>query len=646
MKKRKFLDKHSNLQAVLIVMATVVLSATAFLITDQSFLLKMSLIDIPQHAPFDGTVSPVKKVPNWVGIDSARWNVSYSALNPEELIDAPYYEPNNLRISTDDLEWGDASDDVIRNEKITYSVPYMGTYLLDGEENAGSHLAVDLKIPNGTPIFAIANGTVVKASTQSSGFGHHIVIQHNNFPTLDNENVNEVLYSSYSHLSSVLVEVGKIVDKGDQIGLSGSTGTATTPHLHFQLDNDKAPWHPYWPFTWSDVSAAGLNFFSAVNEGLGRDKAISTTLNPMKYVQKYMSYEVAEGEEEVVTVSDNQPPHSYVSHGESETNEVTISEEEVETEVEDSVVALIDETEEEVVVIEAVVEVVEVEEIVEPEVQDPPEFTSIEIIVPKEYKIGHDSGFSVMIKDQYGETFENEFIETATLTADKGVVKPSKVFLTFREFEEGVHVGFLDEMNEGRDRLSIKYGSSEYHSEWFKVAGVADEVSFTDVDDSNKYYDGIMYLASNGLVVGYDDGTFKPKRVVNRAEALKLVLEGVGKNISLGDLPFKDIEKDAWYNKYVYTAYKKEIVGGYDDKTFRPANNVTKAEFYKILLVAMDMEPDEDELENASVWYLPYLEKAHELGVIEEKVSSVNATADMSREEVANAIYRFLTVVE
>jgi hypothetical protein len=121
---------------------------------------------------------------------------------------------------------------------------------------------------------------------QESGFGHHIVIQHQNVP--DPNGGTTTLYSCYVHMDQVDVMEGQNVLKGNTIGTSGNTGTSTTPHLHFQIDRDSAPWHPYWPFSWSESQAAGLSFFEAVNAGLGMSSAKQHTINPMNYVTQYL----------------------------------------------------------------------------------------------------------------------------------------------------------------------------------------------------------------------------------------------------------------------------------------------------------------------------------------------------------------------
>ncbi|KNB52052.1 M23 family metallopeptidase [Streptomyces caatingaensis] len=93
---------------------------------------------------------------------------------------------------------------------------------------ANKHSGQDLVVPTGTPVKAVHRGVVVKAGPNGGGdgaaYGNAIVIKHD-----DNT------YSQYAHLSSIAVQVGQSVTAGQQIGLSGSTGNSSGPHLHFEI---------------------------------------------------------------------------------------------------------------------------------------------------------------------------------------------------------------------------------------------------------------------------------------------------------------------------------------------------------------------------------------------------------------------------
>jgi murein DD-endopeptidase MepM/ murein hydrolase activator NlpD len=86
------------------------------------------------------------------------------------------------------------------------------------------HHGQDFSTPYGTEVYATGSGKVIEAGW-NSGFGNCIVIDH-----------GYGYRSTYGHLSKIGVSVGLNVKRGDLIGLSGSTGTSTGPHLHYQID--------------------------------------------------------------------------------------------------------------------------------------------------------------------------------------------------------------------------------------------------------------------------------------------------------------------------------------------------------------------------------------------------------------------------
>ena len=86
------------------------------------------------------------------------------------------------------------------------------------------HHGQDFSTPYGTNVYATGSGRVIEAG-RNSGFGNCIVIDH-----------GYGYRSTYGHLSNIRVTVGLNVKRGDLVGLSGSTGTSTGPHLHYQID--------------------------------------------------------------------------------------------------------------------------------------------------------------------------------------------------------------------------------------------------------------------------------------------------------------------------------------------------------------------------------------------------------------------------
>lgn len=92
---------------------------------------------------------------------------------------------------------------------------------IDG--NLKHHSGVDIAVISGTPVKAIAPGTVTYSGNRG-GYGNLVIIEHEGGMT-----------SLYGHNSLLLVSKGEMVDAGKIIALSGSTGRSTGPHLHFEL---------------------------------------------------------------------------------------------------------------------------------------------------------------------------------------------------------------------------------------------------------------------------------------------------------------------------------------------------------------------------------------------------------------------------
>jgi murein DD-endopeptidase MepM/ murein hydrolase activator NlpD len=97
---------------------------------------------------------------------------------------------------------------------------------------AEQHNGIDIGSSPGTPVTAPAAGTVVAASAHG-GFGKHVTLDHGNG-----------VRSLYGHLRQVTVSPGQRVEKGQVIGLVGSTGRSTGPHLHYELMVEGKPVDP------------------------------------------------------------------------------------------------------------------------------------------------------------------------------------------------------------------------------------------------------------------------------------------------------------------------------------------------------------------------------------------------------------------
>ncbi|WP_335933445.1 M23 family metallopeptidase [Streptomyces sp. PTD5-9] len=109
-----------------------------------------------------------------------------------------------------------------------FRLPVAGSYVTTGYKSSGSlwssgsHSGIDFHAASGSSVVAIGSGTVVEAGW-GGAYGNNIVLR-----------MTDGTYTQYGHLSSIGVRVGQSVLAGQQIGLSGSTGNSTGPHLHFE----------------------------------------------------------------------------------------------------------------------------------------------------------------------------------------------------------------------------------------------------------------------------------------------------------------------------------------------------------------------------------------------------------------------------
>ncbi len=86
------------------------------------------------------------------------------------------------------------------------------------------HTGIDIGAKNGTNVFAANSGTVIVAGWSSKGYGNYVVIDHGGGTS-----------TLYAHMSKIKVTKGQKVTRGQVVGLVGSTGYSTGPHLHFEV---------------------------------------------------------------------------------------------------------------------------------------------------------------------------------------------------------------------------------------------------------------------------------------------------------------------------------------------------------------------------------------------------------------------------
>ena len=104
------------------------------------------------------------------------------------------------------------------------------------------HAGLDFSAPQGTPIYATADGTVSTAGNSGNGYGNHVIINHGyGYETL------------YGHMVRVKTRNGQTVKRGEVIGWVGSTGKSTGPHCHYEVHKNGEKINPIY-FFFNDLS--------------------------------------------------------------------------------------------------------------------------------------------------------------------------------------------------------------------------------------------------------------------------------------------------------------------------------------------------------------------------------------------------------
>ncbi|MEZ4087473.1 MAG: S-layer homology domain-containing protein [Candidatus Gracilibacteria bacterium] len=179
-------------------------------------------------------------------------------------------------------------------------------------------------------------------------------------------------------------------------------------------------------------------------------------------------------------------------------------------------------------------------------------------------------------------------------------------------------------------------------------SGLAQAQVFPDVAIDNDNYLAIEYVNQYGSMTGYADGTFRPNKALNRAELVKVVFaassieDGFGgdsdgeEQVTEPDAEqcFADVPEDAWFAEAVCIAKAENIIGGYEDGTFKPDQKVSVVEAAKIIALAKGIEVSE----GGDFWYSPYLRALGNEGVLPESFEYANQ--EVSRGELAEMMWR------
>lgn len=156
----------------------------------------------------------------------------------------------------------------------------------------------------------------------------------------------------------------------------------------------------------------------------------------------------------------------------------------------------------------------------------------------------------------------------------------------FKGYGEGI---FGPDINISRQEIAVALVRSMKLEPDVAAAANA-HTGFVDDTEIAPWARGYVNIAvSEGLFTGYDDGTFLPNKTISRQELIAVLMRMAGGEVSIKEMSYTDADDiGLWAKPYVSTASELKIVGGYPDGSFKPLNDVTRAEAAKMVYNALE----------------------------------------------------------
>ena len=141
---------------------------------------------------------------------------------------------------------------------------------------------------------------------------------------------------------------------------------------------------------------------------------------------------------------------------------------------------------------------------------------------------------------------------------------------------------------------------------------------FNDIVESHWAYNYILDLTDRGIISGYADSTFRPSTTITRAEFAKMMCLTMGWEPANPATPsFTDVAKDSWAYRYIETAKANGVIGGYQDGTFKPTKQITRAEIAKIVVGTLNLPTGDSTLTDIdSHWAKDLINSCVKAGIV------------------------------
>lgn len=176
------------------------------------------------------------------------------------------------------------------------------------------------------------------------------------------------------------------------------------------------------------------------------------------------------------------------------------------------------------------------------------------------------------------------------------------------------------------------------------------EAPFSDVNSDSEYFEGVDYLKRKGVVGGFADGSFKADQKLTRAELIKAIVTAKRRyplHLNYNNC-FKDVKQE-WFSPQVCFAKSQGWIGGFADGTFKPEDQLSRAETIKILVTAFGLKEGRAEFksfEDVEVkdWYYQTVKIAQTNDLLEQNplLEFFEPEAKISRGEAFQILYKIV----
>lgn len=176
-------------------------------------------------------------------------------------------------------------------------------------------------------------------------------------------------------------------------------------------------------------------------------------------------------------------------------------------------------------------------------------------------------------------------------------------------------------------------------SAWLPALSV--NAAFSDVEQNSQYREAITTLSKLNVINGYEDGSFGPKKEITRAEFTKLIVYMIGQGeMNTKITQFEDVSESHWANANICAAYNLGIVNGFSDTEFGPDKPVTFEQALKMIVCTLGYQND---AEAKGGYPEGYRSQATALD-LNKGINGVAYTDNATREVVAQVLYNALEI--